>query len=112
MLSQLHRLKKTKEIEGVFKNGRWYQEDFITLKLLKNPLRLSRFVIIVSTKTDKRATVRNRIKRCITEIIRKKLPEIVGGYDVLLIPKKEIINKNYQEIEDALDNLFKKAGLL
>lgn len=112
MLPKIYRLKKTKEIESVFKNGQWHQADFISLKLAKSQLGISRFTTIVSTKIDKRAVVRNKIRRQITEIIRKKLSALPKGYDILLIPKKEIIHKDYQEIKDSLDNLFKKAGLL
>lgn len=112
MLSKNHRLKKTKEIERVFEKGHWYQQDFISLKLFKNQLGVSRFAIIVSTKIDKRAVVRNKIRRWLSEMIRKKLPAITAGYDILLIPKKEISHKNYQEAEKALDNIFKKSSLL
>ena len=52
----------------------------IVLIALNNETDVSRFAFIVSTKIDKRATVRNRIRRLMSESVRLFLPEITKSH--------------------------------
>lgn len=54
---------------------------------LKNNLEVARFAFIVPTKVDKRATVRNRIKRLLREQVRKFMPQLPIGRDVVIIAR-------------------------
>jgi len=116
MLSRKYKLKRDNDFKKVFKQGKYYQEDFIKIKALENDLEFSRFGFIVGLKISKKSTQRNKIKRKLEEIIHLKLKQIsISGkkpnFDIIILVDLEILEKNYQEIEKTLINLFKKAKL-
>lgn len=112
MLPKANRLKKKKDFEKVFKEGKRFKEDFLFLKIRKNNLKVSRFGFVVSQKISKKATIRNKIKRRLRELVRLKLPKIKTGIDGALIVKEGLENKDFWEIEELMDKLFKKADLI
>lgn len=107
MLSKNNRLRHTKDIESVFKNGKTIAGKLIFLKFLKNDLNIARFGFIVSTKISKKAVIRNKIKRQLREIVRKNLANLKLDLDIIIVAKPEIIDKNYQEIKNDFENLLK-----
>lgn len=96
---------KKKDFDNVFKKGKSKAGKLVFLKILKNNLEANRFGIIVSTKISKKAVNRNKIKRRIREIIRQA--DIETGFDIVVVAKPEIINKNYQEIKEEIEELLK-----
>ena len=112
MLSQANRLKKKKDFAMVFKKGKSFKENFLYLKIKKSNLKSSRFGFIVSKKFSKKATIRNKIKRRLSELIRIKLPLIKKGIDgvIIVIPGLEI--NDFWELEEIINKLFKKANLI
>lgn len=77
----------------------------------KNNLSVSRFAFIVSTKIDKRATVRNRIKRLLRESVRLLLPNVPHGFDVIFIAKTADMG-NISHVKPKMEEILKKASLL
>jgi len=73
---------------------------------------LSRAGFVCSKKTAKRAVDRNRVKRQLRESMRRVWPEIVAGYDLVLIVRVPLIGKPFNEIQAILEKLLKKARLL
>lgn len=112
MLPEVNRLKKKKDFERVFKEGKGFKEDFLFLKIVKNNLKESRFGFVVSQKVSKKAVLRNKIKRRLREIIRLSLPKVKKGIDGVLIIKAEIKTKTFLGAEEAINKLFKKAKIL
>lgn len=112
MLSKQYRLQKDKDFELVFKKGRIISNEFLFLKFVKNNLAVSRSGFIISKKISKNATVRNRIKRRLREIIRKRLDNIKAGFDIIIVAKPRIVNKDYLEIREGVEELLRKVGLL
>jgi ribonuclease P protein component len=111
MLPVAHRLKKDEDFQKVASGGKYSYSPYFTLKYKPNKLEHSRFGFVISTKIDKRATVRNRLKRQIREVIRLKLAKIPHGYDITIIPKKAALELNYQQLDHELGGLFAKARL-
>lgn len=70
-----------------------------------------RFAFIVSTKVDKRAVVRNRIKRLIREIVYNELSRLAENMDVVVVVKAKT-SDTYDTLKPALMNLFHKAGIM
>ncbi|MBU1326550.1 ribonuclease P protein component [Patescibacteria group bacterium] len=85
-----------------------------TMRLVfrKNDLPLSRFAVVVSTKIDKRATVRNRIKRLIRESVRLLMPEITRGVDCVLCAQGRWGQVSQRTVEGNVRELLVKAGAL
>jgi ribonuclease P protein component len=111
MLPLKYRLKKKKDIDRVFKEGKGIKEDFLFLKFTSNNLGNSRFAVIVSRKISKRATIRNKIKRKIRAVISQKLPKIKKGKDCVLIALPGLVSRDFFEIEEATKKLFEKTKL-
>jgi len=109
MLPKQNCLKQKTDIDRVFKKGKGFKEDFLFLKTLENNLKISRFGFIISQKISKKATTRNKIKRRLRQLIRSKLKEIKQGIDVLLIALSGLEKKDFQEMEETINKIFKKA---
>lgn len=112
MLAKKNRLKKKKDFETTFQRGEGFKQDFLFLKILKNSLKFSRFGFVVSKKISKKATVRNKIRRRLSEIIKANLPKIEKAWDGIIIVDCGIKDKNFREVEATIEKLFKRAGLI
>jgi ribonuclease P protein component len=114
MLPRVNRLKKKKDFERVFKEGKRYVLPFgkLYLKIIKNNQKNSRFGFVVSKKFSKKATIRNRIKRKLREVIRTKLPEIKKGTDGIVVVGQDLDTEDFRELEEEINKLFKKAGII
>jgi len=112
MLPRKNRLKKKKEIERVFKEGKGIKEDFLFLKVVKNNLGFSRFAFIVGKNLSKKATVRNRERRRISELVRLKLKNLEPGIDGVFLVFPGIEKRDLWQIEETIDKIFAKLKLL
>jgi ribonuclease P protein component len=123
MLPRENRLKKMKDFEILFKEGVYFNFDFLTLKIWKivpekypkkkyttEDLKIA---FTVGLKVSKSAVKRNKIKRQTREIVRLllKAGKIKKGFMMVVVAKPDILNKDYFEIEQAIKKIFKKAGL-
>jgi len=109
MLPKVNRLKKKKDIERVFKSGRGFKEDFLILKMVKNNLKNSRFAFIVSQKVSKKATLRNKIRRRLSELARRHLPTTRPGTDIIIMALPGLEEKDFWEIEEIINKLLQKT---
>lgn len=116
MLSKQFRLPTKHDFAKVKRRGRVIHHPFCIISVLKRRDNgPSRFGFIVSKRTDKRATKRNRARRIFSEVIRLILknqseskPIIPFSYDVVFVIKKPALDKNYEEIRAAIDPLLPK----
>jgi len=111
MLPKKNRLKKKKDFERVFKTGKGHKEDFLFLKIVENNLKISRFGFVVSKKFSKKALIRNRIKRQLRELVKLKLSKIKKGIDGVILVIPDLRDKDFLELEEIINKLFKKAKL-
>ena len=112
MLPKSARLKKKKDIEKVLKTGRKFKEDFLILAIIKNHLGKIRFGFIVSQAVSKKATIRNKLKRRLRELIQAKLNKMEKGTDGIILALPGLETKDFWEIETAVNRLFQKAQIL
>ncbi len=111
MLSSRYRLQKKKDIDRVFRKGKSFREDSLVLKTTKNDLGFSRFGFVVSQKVAKKASVRNKIKRRLREVVRLKIKQLGVEADNLFIALRGIEGRNFKGIDESVDALFKKAKI-
>lgn len=88
-LPRVNHLTKKKDFDVIFKEGNAVKGNFLFIKYKKNALPNSRFAFIVSVKVAKKAVTRNRIRRQLSELVRRNIDKIKDGYDVLVMIKKE-----------------------
>jgi len=108
MLANSGRLKKNKEFDLVFKEGRAVYGEFLGIKSRKNNLDINRFGVLLSTKVSKLAVERNKYKRRIKAIISQENLNIKTGHDCVIIVLPAIINREYSEIKTEIKNIFMK----
>lgn len=107
MLKKVNRLSTF----GSIKNLKSVPTPYFVLKYKKEEAGVAKFGFIVSKKIDKRAVVRNKIKRVLQEAVRENL-ERIYPYTFLIIAKKEIINESFEKIENTMSEVLKKEKLI
>lgn len=112
MLPATNRLRKTNEIERVWKRGRSFFDPLVQMKVARNDLAVTRFAVVVGTKADKRAVRRNLVKRRIREALRQTLPEIAPGYDAIVTGTRAAIAADYAAIAGAVRRVLAGAKLV
>lgn len=113
MLSFNHRFHGHGSLRYVYKNGRAVRSHAITIKYIKNPYRAhSRFSVVVSKKVHKGAVGRNRIRRRLYEVVRHEIPKLQAPHDIaIMVFSSEVMTMPYDELIDAVQQLFSSAGL-
>ncbi len=105
MLSKVNRLSAPR-ISHVLRYGARVGNQLFQLSTEKGEVA-SRFSFIVSTKIDKRATRRNRIRRLLSESVRHQLPNI-KGLDCVFVVRKNFSDAKQAEVEKMVMELFQK----
>lgn len=82
------------------------------VRIRENSLLYNRFAVLVSKRIDKRATVRNRIRRLIYIAIEELFKESQKGLDFLFIIKKTAVGKGKKDFFMTIEGLLKKEGFL
>ena len=70
------------------------------------------FGISISRKVSKRAVVRNRIKRQLKAVIRRYLPQVVPGCQVVIIVRTTAVECEFDDFLRELEYLLKKVKVL
>jgi ribonuclease P protein component len=70
------------------------------------------FGISISRKVSKRAVVRNRIKRQLQAIIRRYLPDILPGWQVVIVVRASAVECEFDDFLRELEYLLKKLSVL
>jgi len=111
MLAKKYRLKQEKDFKRVYRKGRYFFTRDFNIKHFSNEKKYSRFAFVVSGKIAKKAVVRNKVRRQLSEIIRNNFSNIKKGEDIILLAKKPLISKSYQDKEKIIIAAFKKTKL-
>lgn len=104
MLKKKNRLSNPRIINSI---SSFATKDFI-LKIGHNDLSKLRVAIKVSKKIDKKAVVRNKIKRTLADLMYDRVEKLKKGLDLVFIAKKEILYSNKEEVKKEIENVFTK----
>ena len=99
-------LKKNKDLQIVYKNGRSLANHFLVMYVLPNGTQGNRLGISVSKKVGN-SVVRHRLTRLIRESYRMSEEHFRRGFDIIVIARTSAKGKGYYEIESALLHLGK-----
>ena len=116
-LPKVHRLKKPKDFQAVYKWGKNYKSSHFLMRILskdyqtKSPLP-TQFGISISQKISKKAVVRNRLKRQIKAAIRSLLPIIYPGLKVVITVRHNQIKCDYKCFLQELRQLLTKSNIV
>ena len=124
MLPRKNRLRKMKDFEILFKEGRFVADNLVNIKIWKFvPEKYPRrkytvedllIGVVVGVKVHKSAVKRNKIKRQMREVVRLLLKEnkIKSGYMMSVMAKPNIIDNDYSKIEKSILSVLKKAKVI
>ncbi|MBT4916981.1 ribonuclease P protein component [Candidatus Peregrinibacteria bacterium] len=100
------------QIEFVLKKGESSTSKLFIIRYIGNNKEISRYAIVASAKLSKKAVERNRIRRQIYEAIRLIEKELTHNksLDIVLIPKKQILKSEFEEIKEDLGGIIENHG--
>ena len=113
----IYKLRKNTEFRLVYRRGKSYANKLLVLYVFNNKknineenLQYNKVGISVSKKVGN-SVVRSRSKRLISESYRLNREDVKKGYDFVFVARTSINEKKYSDVEAAMINLFKKAGI-
>lgn len=109
MLPKINRIKKKKDFDLIFKKGKNAKNGPLILRLMENSLGITRFAFVVSQKVSKKATIRNKIRRRMSEAVVANMPAIKGSIDTVFVALPGMEKKDFSETKKIIDNLIKKC---
>ncbi len=98
-LSFQNRLKKRDSFLEIQESGKKFFSKHFILAIRESHDDNSRIGITVSKKVDKRAVIRNRIKRLIREIFRLNKHSFNLPYEIVIIAKKQAPSCSFHDIK-------------
>jgi len=107
-VNKRYRLRNNADFQKVYKYGRSLANKYLVIKYKRADFSILRFGFSVSKKYGN-AVLRNRIRRQLKDIVRKRVLLIKSGYDIVFLVRQEARNATYAELVQAVDNLLKRA---
>lgn len=103
-------LKKNADFKNCYNTGRSYVNKYLVLYVCGNGLEKNRVGISVSKKVGN-SVVRHRTTRLVRESYRLHEQEFISGRDLVFVARVRSKEAGFFEIERALLQLMKKAGI-
>ena len=112
-LTREHRLRASRDIEAVKTGGTVFRGRHCLLLVLARPGIPTRVGFIASKKGVGGAVQRNRARRRLREIVRRRFPRMPGlGYWMVLIANRGALAALHQDLASDVERLLASAGAL
>jgi len=111
VLPPQHRLRKSGDFARVRKEGRSLPHPLLVLVVAKNGMGVTRIGFSVGKRVGK-AHVRNLARRLLRESVRKHLPRIPAGHDLVINGRPALAGQPYAIVEAAVSRQLQQARLL
>jgi ribonuclease P protein component len=105
------RLTRSNDIKRVRRVGKSYAHPLVVLVLSITPENACRIAIITG-KSIGGAVERNRVRRRMRAICDSFLPNIKTGFQAVLIGRAPSGRATYQELEQSVENVLRRANLI
>jgi ribonuclease P protein component len=103
------RLRRRRDFDAVFQQGRAWHNELLVLRSLPNALEHNRYGFVTGKRLGG-AVIRNRLRRRLRESIRV-LPAL-PGWDVVVSAKKPAAGATFQELNRSVVDLLSRAGIV
>ena len=112
MVARTHRLSREADFRRLFARGNRSHTSLLSLVVVKNGMVTTRYAVVVATTVAKRATIRNLLRRRLSEHVRLLLPTIVPGYDCAFVVRPPATKASSEALRSAGTTLLRRVGLL
>jgi ribonuclease P protein component len=104
------RLTRSTDFKRVRRTGKSYAHPFIVLVVQASEASRTR-VGVTASRSVGGAVKRNRAKRLMREAMRPLLPDLLPGWDIILIARPALLAVSLQDIRQALIGLLRRAQI-
>jgi len=105
------RLTRSNDIRRVRRNGKSFAHPLVVL-VLQNSTESTLRVAIITGKSIGGAVERNLTRRRLRAICDRLIPEMTRGFEAILIAREPCSRASFEELEQAVRNVFLRAGLI
>ena len=113
MLASPYRLRKNHEIARVYKKGVYGGAGgALSVKAAPSGRSQTRIVVVVGKKVDKRAVVRNRIRRRLVGILAAEWRTLASGYDIVVSVHSNVSEQPTDKLRPLLIQALGRAKVL
>ena len=109
-LGRDQRLRSKSDFAALRERGISRAHPLLVLRAVPNSLPYARFGFVVGRRVATKAVDRNRVRRRLREIVRRT--PVRSGWDLLLIARHAAVGADFQDLQDAIRDLERRAGLL
>lgn len=103
-------VKESGTFRRIYRKGKSAVAPCLVVYCQKNKRGQSRLGVTVSTKLGG-AVVRNRVRRQIREMYRLHKPEMIPGYDVIVVARSRAVHTPYQKMDRQYASLLEQLSL-
>ena len=105
-------LRASRDIEYVKQHGRRVSTPLFNILVCRAEDGCNSRVGIVVGKRFGIAVRRNRAKRLFRELTRQVRMDLVSDHDLLVFPKREVLNLSFDELRTAWLSVLRRQGVL
>jgi ribonuclease P protein component len=111
VLAKPYRLRQPRDIARVYKKGAYgAAAGLLSVKALPSGHHDSRLVVVVAKKVDKRAVVRNRLRRRILGDVESHWATLRPGYDIVVSVHSDVSGLPAAKLHEHLTQALTRAG--
>lgn len=110
-IPRANRLRRKDDFQRVRAGGRSWTNRLLVLGALASDLDHVRVGVTASRRVGG-AVTRVRARRLIREAMRPWLREISGGWDLVFIARAPLGSASFQDVDQAVAQLLRRAGLV
>ncbi len=102
-LAKKYRLKRKKDFLKIKQKGEILDTPLFGLLVLQEKTSFPLFGFVISRKISRKAVLRNKIRRRLTETVRLLLPRLKPNIKILVLAKKSLLQAKFQEIFQTME---------
>ena len=104
-------LRESRAIETVKRRGHRVATPWFNMLIERQTERESRVAIVIGKRFGI-AVRRNRAKRVFRELVRATYGEFQPGHNLVIFPKREVLDASFEELRSAWRNVLRKQRVL
>ena len=109
-MKKVYRLRSNMEFKKVYNGGKSYWNRNVVLYVRKNDVENTRVGYSITKKIGN-SVVRNKIRRRMKEVYSLNFDNLKSNYDLIFIPKRNIVDISYKELQSAMLHILKISNV-